>query len=169
MSDGNPPLIADAFPDLVTGLVGVPVAFAIQEIAGKTLPKFYFGEYVRGVVFTIGIYGLYSCSMLLIFDESVRGVRKTDYLGKLIPFHIALAMTMTGLMIAVGEYYLYISLREWLTLFILAGLVSGPLISVILSHNKIIDYWQERRSSMSNWLLAFFVTFLIVLRLCGFW
>lgn len=158
-------LVADALPDLVIGLVGIPVAFALQEIASSALARstitiMEWRSYGSGVFFVVGIYALYSVALLLIFEQSARTTREPSYLLLLVPSNAALAMIMTGIVVAAGKLY---SNPYWQPLLIdgaLIVLTLVPLVSVAVSRGEILKYLLEQRRTASLLYMLAFLLFL---------
>lgn len=167
-------LLGDALPDLIIGLVGVPVAFAIQEIAQGILPELQYvqkldwldiQQYAIGVIFILGIYAIYSISTLLTFEQSTN--QKTDYFWLLLPFQILVAIGITAIVIALGKYYPDLTIRSWLAIFVLFILSSAQPVSVVLSGNNLLSYWRENRDQTIKGLGAGFLLFLVFVLFTG--
>lgn len=68
MSSG---LIKDAAPDLVLGLFGVPVAFAVQNIAQETVrQKMGVLEGISYILLFMTLYAVYAISLLVLLEQA---------------------------------------------------------------------------------------------------
>ena len=104
-------ILTDALPDLVVGLVGIPVAFALQSIAKALTDKgrLVSSEALVLVSFLVGLYGLYSVVLILTFEVGLKEpVLERDWqkhFGYLLLFHAPLAVLFVGGVIGFGVAY----------------------------------------------------------------
>ena len=108
---GAPFILTDALPDLVVGLVGIPVAFALQSVVEALADKgnLVSIEALILVTFLVGLYGLYSVILILTFEVGLKEpVLKRDWLkhlGALLLPHAPLAVLFVGGVFAFGMAY----------------------------------------------------------------
>jgi hypothetical protein len=170
MSKRVQPILADALPDLVVGLMGIPVAFSLQMIMEKVPIKpvetITIREFVQIISllntkhafqymsYVLWLYGFYSIVLLVSFEVSVGGI-VTEARGSwqtnltvmsLLHFPLATAMVIT--VMAIGNFYqpdqlTNKSLTGWFAWLSLSLFFVSHIPAVVLSWRRI---WQEYRT-----------------------
>ena len=73
-------VLLDAFPDIVIGLMGIPVAFSLQEVVEELITHGSFSS-MSGLfymAFLVGFYGLYSGNLLITFDVGYKAWKSQE-------------------------------------------------------------------------------------------
>lgn len=113
MSQSRPAFL-DALPDLVIGLVGIPVAISAQGVAQVALEETGKGNprQVEGLIYfalILVLYGLASVGMLMVFEgDHVTAVNEHEWQARLIMrlvLMVPVAFVFTITLIAVGVSY----------------------------------------------------------------
>ncbi|MGA9347233.1 MAG: hypothetical protein WBW48_00320 [Anaerolineae bacterium] len=114
-------ILADALPDLVVGLMGIPVAFALQglfgvvddpntrltvgEIATRLLVH---SHILRFAIYILCLYGLYSAVLIVLFEAGIRiaqnGEEWQSYLILMSAYQFPLAFVIVVTVIAMGQF-----------------------------------------------------------------
>lgn len=104
-------LLLDAFPDIVIGLMGIPVAFSLQEVVEKLVAADSFFSW-RGIfymAFLVGFYGLYSGNLLITFDIGYKAWKsqkqRQRYWVTAGLFHFPIIILVTALIMAFGKVF----------------------------------------------------------------
>lgn len=121
--DAASPLIADALPDLIVGLMGVPVAIAAQTMASKLLvdqPEWNIPPHLDQILrdeknltialialpFIVALYLLYSLMLLFVFDVAIKADPERHAIPtRLIICQGLLAALMVCVIILTGQLY----------------------------------------------------------------
>ena len=85
MSREKPSAFVDALPDLTIGLIGIPVAMSLQSVVEAIAKSskdaaawFYQGEGLFYFVFILGMYGILSVGLLMLFEADRANLRDDD-------------------------------------------------------------------------------------------
>src|SRR5690606_4613002 len=104
-------LLLDAFPDIVIGLMGIPVAFSLQEVVEELVNagSFFSVSGLFHMAFLVGFYGLYSGNLLITFDIGYKAWKSQEqqqlYWITAGLFHFLITVAATALIMAFGTAF----------------------------------------------------------------
>jgi hypothetical protein len=157
---GDSSVLTEALPDLIIGLVGIPVAFALQSIAGPLAERSQLvsEEALRLVAFLVSLYADYSAIVYLTFQASMRDpvLRlqwQTHFIWLVIP-HALLAMVFVGGVIGFGKAYESCQFdAQFLTARICVLALVGALLPLIY-YPRILNFLWDRYQVLMKLLFA---------------
>lgn len=154
MSDrDDPSIISEALPDLVIGLIGIPVAFALQNIAEKlgTRGELISMEALRLTVFLVSLYAGYAIVVFFTLQASLKDPRlRPQWQEHLIRLVIPLALTaifFVGSVIGFGQAFEKGQLDVCFCMACLCGLSIIGASFPLICHQCILDFlWNRYRT-----------------------
>jgi len=162
---GDPAILTEALPDLIVGLVGIPVAFAMQSIVDSLARRdqLVSGESFRLVGFLVALYAIYSVTVFLIFQAGLRDpVLKlgwqTHFVRLVAPIALSTLVFIGGVM-GFGEAYALCKadLRISMARLCVLALVSAML--PLTYYPRVLSFlWNRYRTLMKFGSITFLVT-----------